>query len=400
VDLWDLTRLIIRRWYFAVPVLLVTLGAVLFASQSVKPDYKAVGHLQLIPPAHAPEPETAKNSRVHNPWLDLGIQALGQAAVLKVQDAKVISSLGAAGYSENVVVSIDYPATFFSIEVVGSSPEQTTGTVKQVMKLLSDDVRTNQQQYGVSQEDMITTLALDQGDKVTVVTSKLKRVIIVGAGISVLITAGLTIGVDALLRRRARRRNAAGAASEAPGQMRGRASRSDVDREDTQATTVLPAQRVDGTSKGRSSASAGTTTPEVAARVGRAPARPGKANRGRREPAQASDGQSGNVFRSKSADRGAADGSAGFDLPQVGGGGAEAGDSGRDLIVVQYQHDANERQPAGTAESAKDQGQDKSKETTTEDGADSLPIPSDATIVLPLSHGDWATVRDSGSQRR
>jgi hypothetical protein len=394
VDLWDLTRLIIRRWYFAVPVLLVTLGGILFASQSVKPDYKAVGHLQLVPPARPGETEAVKNSRVHNPWLDLGIQALGQAAVLKVQDAKVIRDLGAAGYSENITVSIDYPATFFSIEVVGSTPDQTISTVRQIMKLLGDNIRGDQQRFGVAQEDMITTLPLEQDYKVEVVTSKMKRIVIVAAGIGVLTTAGVTIGMDALLRRRARRRNAV----DTPGEARGRASGRDVDREDTQATTVLPAQRVDGTSRGRS-AGTSTGTPEVAARAGRASARPGKANRGRREATQTSDGQSGNVFRSKSADRGA-DGSAGFDLPQVGGGGAEGGDAGRDMIVIQYQHDGNEHRPAGAAESAMEPAPDKGKETAVDDSADSLPIPSDATIVLPLSHGDWAAVRDSGGQRR
>ena len=38
VDLWDLTRLLIRRWYVAVPMLLVSVAVVLVAGQSVKPD--------------------------------------------------------------------------------------------------------------------------------------------------------------------------------------------------------------------------------------------------------------------------------------------------------------------------------------------------------------------------
>jgi hypothetical protein len=59
----------------------------------------------------------------------------------------------------------------------------------------------------VAKVDMITTLALDHGEKVTVVTSKQKRVLIVSAGIGVLVTAGATIGIDALLRQRAQRRS-------------------------------------------------------------------------------------------------------------------------------------------------------------------------------------------------
>ena len=49
MDLWDLTRLLLRRWYFAVPMLLASVAVVVLAAKTVSPDYKSTGYVQLIP---------------------------------------------------------------------------------------------------------------------------------------------------------------------------------------------------------------------------------------------------------------------------------------------------------------------------------------------------------------
>jgi hypothetical protein len=367
VDLWDLTRLIFRRWYFAVPILLVTLTGVLFASRSVRPDYSATGHLQLVPPATPNEPETAKAGRIHNPWLDLGIEALGQAAVLKIQDEKTIKQLGAAGYSETFTVTIDYPATFVSIEGIGSSPDQATRTVQKVMDLLTDDVKAEQAQFGVAKQDQILTVPLDKGDKVTKVTSKVKRVLIVAGAIAMLITTGATIGLDAILRKRARRRAAAEAKAVAEGGP-------DPSRDDSDATSVVPAQRINGVLT--ESVGAGAKRPikgaepavkALPAGTTKQPAAAAKA--GATKPAKPSDPAHDD------------DPTTIISVPRAGEG--EAGKSRRP-IMLEYQQTAGS-EPADEAKGGQ----------IDEDP----PIPSDATIVLPLSHKYW-DVRNSGAKRR
>jgi hypothetical protein len=352
VDLWDLTRLIFRRWYFAVPILLVTLTGVLFASRSVRPDYSATGHLQLIPPAHRNESEAAKAGRIHNPWLDLGIGALGQATVLKVQDERTVKQLVASGYTEHFTITIEYPATFISIEAVGSSGPQATNTVRQVMKMLTDDVKAEQQQFGVAQEDMINTLPLDQGDKVTLVTSKVKRVLIVATAMGLLTTAGCTIGLDALLRQRARRRATAAQAAAA-------AAGPDGDGDDADATSAVPAQRVNGSHGGRALKTA----------------------------AQATKVSKGSVFRSRKSSVNLDDGEATsvLSVPRAG----EPAEPGGTPIVLEYQQSAEGPDGAKADESRNGNGRP----------SEPRPMPSDATIVLPLSHKYW-DVRDTGGNRR
>jgi hypothetical protein len=361
VDLWDLTRLIFRRWYFAVPILLVTLTGVLFASRSVRPDYSATGHLQLVPPATPNEPETAKAGRIHNPWLDLGIEALGQAAVLKIQDEKIIKQLGAAGYSENFTVTIEYPATFVSIEGNGKTPDQATRTVQKVMDLLTDDVKAEQAQFGVAKQDQINTVPLDKGDKVTKVTSKVKRVLIVAGAIAMLITVGSTIGLDAILRKRARRRAAAEAANAGGG------GGPDPSRDDSDATSVVPAQRVNGTVAEPAGAGAKRPVKGAEPAVKAQPAVAAKA--GTTKPAKQSepalDDEPTTVISA----------------PRAGEG--EAGKSRRP-IVLEYQQTGG-RKPADEAAGGQSD--------------EDPPVPSDATIVLPLSHKYW-DVRNSGAKRR
>ena len=75
------------------------------------------------------------------------------------------------------------------------------------MKIVADEVTGQQVQFGVAPQDMITTLALDRGDKVDVVTSTRTRVLVVVAGVGLMVSVAGTIAIDALVRRRQRRRD-------------------------------------------------------------------------------------------------------------------------------------------------------------------------------------------------
>jgi hypothetical protein len=206
VDIWDLTKLVVRRWYVFVPLLVASVLLVLTAGVSVKPDYSALGHIQLIPAAQSVD-EAAKAGRVANPWNSLGFAALGTAVNLKItQDENLRKDLIASGLTDSFTIVMDWDVTYFKIEAVGVTPEQATATAQRLMKAVADEVTAQQVQFGVAKQDMITTLALDRGDKVTVVTSKRTRMLVVVAGVGLMVSVAGTIAVDALARRRQRRR--------------------------------------------------------------------------------------------------------------------------------------------------------------------------------------------------
>jgi hypothetical protein len=212
VDLWDLTRLLFRRWYVAVPMLLVSLASVAVISQTVPPDYSATGHVTMIPPN---DRSAATPAKVQNPWEELGFRALGQAVIIKLADQKVLEDLVKEGFTDNFTVWMDDRTPLFTIESVGTTPEQAISTTRKIMKIIEDDVVARQTRYGVAGGDLITTLALDNGDTVVKITSKATRVLLVATALGVLLSAATTIAIDAILRRRARRSSLAAVSAQA-----------------------------------------------------------------------------------------------------------------------------------------------------------------------------------------
>ncbi|MFD1373804.1 YveK family protein [Actinoplanes sichuanensis] len=247
MDLWDLTRLLLRRWYFAVPMLLVTVGAVVLAAKSVAPDYKAMGYMQLIPaPSAGKQPDPKAKPRPANPWLDLGYAALGNAAAITVTDPTNIEKLDKEGLSDSVTVVLSERTPLFEIEVIGDSEQQATATVQRVIKLLQDDIAGKQSQYGALEEDTISTLVINDGSAPLQDTGMRKRVLIVAAGLGVLVTTASTIILDYWLRRRSRAKDgdgqdSSGAPPEQPATGKSQPIRS-TPPDDTERTQVLRPQ--------------------------------------------------------------------------------------------------------------------------------------------------------------
>ncbi len=206
-----MTKLLFRRWYISLPLLLAGLLLVGVASQVVKPDYSARAHIQLIPPPVVTGAD-GRQKPIKNQWFDLGYVALGNAAMIDVTRQSVLKQMVEEGLSDNVTVTMDR-VPLIEIEAVGDSPEQATATAERMLALIKEAVAERQTSLQVSESDLITTLALDDGSEVEVQRSKVMRVMVVALGATLLLTAGVTVGVDAMLRRRARRRAGTGTES-------------------------------------------------------------------------------------------------------------------------------------------------------------------------------------------
>ncbi|WP_430791665.1 hypothetical protein [Actinoplanes sp. G11-F43] len=214
MDLWDLTRLLLRRWYFAVPLLMASVAAVVLAAQNVSPDYKSMGYMQLIPAPSSGKPVNPNaKPRPVNPWLGLGFAALGNAASLTVTNPTTLEQLAKEGYSDSITVILNDRTPLFEIEVVGDTREQAAATTQKIIKMLQDDIQAKQTQYKAMEEDTITTLVINDGGAPEQDSGTRKRVLIVAAGVGVLLTTACTIALDYWLRRRAERKAAKAAAT-------------------------------------------------------------------------------------------------------------------------------------------------------------------------------------------
>ncbi len=208
MDFWDLTKLLYRRWFVSVPLILLTLGGTVAAAMLVKPDYVATSYVQLIPPSVSTrEPEgKVKLKIIRNPWLDTGLNSLAKAALLTVQDTKVADQLDEAGFSDKYTITLDNQLPTLTFEVVGTSPQQAKLTTDELTKRFSASALALQRDSNAPTEQLVDTLRLDQGDNITKSTSKTKRALVAIFGAGLLVSVGVTVAFDALLRRRGRRK--------------------------------------------------------------------------------------------------------------------------------------------------------------------------------------------------
>ena len=124
VDFWDLTKLLARRWVIVLPMLAVSaLLAVLTVGQ-VKPDYVATAYVQLVPPVLEQTKPNQATPDQRNPWLGLGLQTIGNAAVVTVQDKSVVDMLKASGLSETFTLTMAQQSPLVTFEIVGSTALQ------------------------------------------------------------------------------------------------------------------------------------------------------------------------------------------------------------------------------------------------------------------------------------
>lgn len=205
MDFWDLTKVIVRRWHVALPLLLVSFAATFYVHSSVEPDYKATAYVSLIPP-HAPaDPKEI----VSNPYLDLGLLSLNQSAATVLRERQTLEDLVAMGLSDNIAIDEGYPAPIVTIQVIASNEAQALATADEVVRRYSEAVLSLQADANATANSIIAPKRLDRGANFEVMGGPVKKAMIAVLGAGLMITAAVTIGLDAILRRRAARRAAA-----------------------------------------------------------------------------------------------------------------------------------------------------------------------------------------------
>jgi hypothetical protein len=205
VDFWDLTKLLFRRWYLTLPMLIFTAVLVVLTMGRVRPDYIATAHVQLVPPVVKPNLPGEASIDQRNPWIGMGVYTLGNAAMVTIQDEAVIHALEDSGQSTSYTLDLSQTSPLVTMQIVGDTQAQAAQTADELVRRYGESVTALQRAYGVAPADSITTRRLDLGDNLKTSDGKVKRALVAVGGAGLLLTVAWTIGVDALLRRRAKR---------------------------------------------------------------------------------------------------------------------------------------------------------------------------------------------------
>ena len=204
MDFWDLTKLLVRRWYVSLPLMLSALAGTAVLVVNLEPDHILTTHVVLVPPPGATEETAALQAT--NPWLSLG-SALAESAKLSIEGEDVVEGLKDQGLSDTYTVTVNPFSPIIDLEIVGDSADQATATANRLIGLLDHNVQDLQETQG-AQPGTYTVVRQLPGIKLEESDSKVKRAAVAVGAAGLLLACALTVMVDALLRRRQRRRAA------------------------------------------------------------------------------------------------------------------------------------------------------------------------------------------------
>ncbi|NES30522.1 hypothetical protein GCE86_05485 [Micromonospora terminaliae] len=234
MDLWDVTKVLWRRRWIALPMLLVSALVAFYVVSTVRSDYQATGHLTLLPPSQqrAVDPKATKTPQTVSPW---NVYSLADALVIYAGRADVKREFATAGFSEEFTVTIGgTQLPIVEAEVVAPSPEKARATLDRLIDLLGQQLKRLQAPFGVEGGEAITAEVLDSGQNIEVLSSAKKRMLIVVVAIGLVLTVSICLGVDAL-RRRA---TAAGPPAPRSGGSRGKPPAGDQDDDPVQSLLI------------------------------------------------------------------------------------------------------------------------------------------------------------------
>lgn len=204
MDLWDILKLMFRRWYVSVPLLLASLAATLSIGMTSRPDYVVTSHLTLLPPTA--KPDTASGRGV-NPW---NVDSLMGAIVTRLNSKSRHDALEAEGLSPHWVANTNMQfREQLVVEVTADSSERARATTQRLHAIAMEEVVRQQERYDLRPGEEITAIPFDQGENVVTVYKKIYRTMMAVGGAGIVVTTGLVIALDAVLRWRSRRRAAA-----------------------------------------------------------------------------------------------------------------------------------------------------------------------------------------------
>lgn len=200
MDLWDVVRLMMRRWYISAPLLLLTVAAVVGTGLTVSPMHTAEGHVMVLPPSGESAREEDED-RIINPF---NIDSIGAAIITRLRNRNLAAEIEDEGYEASWEVDRDIQfLSVIAFQVTAPTEFEAQEVVKRLLREIDRVVERQQEPYDVAENEKVTTVTLGSGENTDILRGNQVRAMVVVFGAFAILTMGATIAFDAVARRRA-----------------------------------------------------------------------------------------------------------------------------------------------------------------------------------------------------
>jgi hypothetical protein len=211
VDLWDVGRIVARRWYIAGPLLVLSLGLAVVMSGRVNPTYSTEASLLLVALGDAPVLADPTATTVfgetlppNNPYLNFpsSLATVAQATGLSVQSDDERRNAADLGLEPGYEVGVEARSPLLYVRVSSGDSDVAVATMDHVVGLIESDLAQRQDAADAPDDARIEVEVLARSDQAAADQGGRSRVRLTVAGLGILVAIGAAVLFDAAVTRR------------------------------------------------------------------------------------------------------------------------------------------------------------------------------------------------------
>ncbi len=221
MDIWELLRITIRRWYVFVPLAVLAAVGSAVVARTVAVEYTNDASMLLVNPEPAailedevpsdavePYPYASESSSEDEPsgnrWLSFSgsLNTAAQALQLSATSQEMRDELEAEGLSPIYSVTPDRKNPILVLQTSSADPAVSQATLDRLIELISDDLDARQAAAGAPESTKIRAEVLARDRSPERATGARVRVQLLALALGLALAAATSVAVDQLLRRR------------------------------------------------------------------------------------------------------------------------------------------------------------------------------------------------------
>lgn len=201
MDLWTIIKVVVRRWYAVLPVLMLT-AAFALVVQKAPPTYEANGSALLVAPNSATG-ATGQPVKQNSFLIFSGSLNITASAVSRVMnDTATREAYFKAGLLHDYEIGADPSIPLIGVTATGSDPEVVVATVKRALADVSDHLKSLQDQAEAPADLRIGVRELVNPTRADSLRGNVGRTMATVAALGLLLAVAVALTLEGILTRR------------------------------------------------------------------------------------------------------------------------------------------------------------------------------------------------------